>query len=416
MPRLNVYSIVVAAVLSTLFQVDIGRAASADELLVVVNKRMSGAMDIAGYYMKKRNIPENRLVVTSLPLSEVMERDDYDSRLVVPIRKKIEALKGAANIYGLVLIYGVPLKVLPPAPDWDAEDVIRELKIQEQKLRKNVEKTAALESQAKELNNRIQALSGTDQKAAVDSELMLAKVSAYSLASWIENPYFIGFQGKKSGLKKDDILLVSRLDGPDETTVYRLIDDALAAEKTGLKGKAYFDARWPPPKNTKNLNGYALWDASLHRSAEIVAKRMEVKLDAEPALFAEGAAPEAALYCGWYSLGEYIDSFQWMRGAVGYHIASAECTTLKKEESRVWCLQMLKHGAAATIGPVYEPYVQAFPLPELFFAALTEGYMNLGESYLISLPYISWQMVLVGDPLYRPFSPLPEQQTKKPHQ
>lgn len=66
---------------------------------------------------------------------------------------------------------------------------------------------------------------------------------------------------------------------------------------------------------------------------------------------------------------------------------------------------MLKHGVAATIGPVYEPYVQGFPLPELFFGALTEGYMNLGESYLISLPYISWQMVLIGDPLYRPFKP-----------
>jgi hypothetical protein len=77
---------------------------------------------------------------------------------------------------------------------------------------------------------------------------------------------------------------------------------------------------------------------------------------------------------------------------------------------------MLKHGAAATIGPVYEPYVQAFPLPELFFAALTEGYMNLGESYLVSLPYISWQMVLVGDPLYRPFLPLQEKQPEKTHQ
>jgi hypothetical protein len=34
----------------------------------------------------------------------------------------------------------------------------------------------------------------------------------------------------------------------------------------------------------------------------------------------------------------------------------------------------------------------------------------------VSLPYISWQMVLVGDPLYRPFSPLPEKQTEKTHQ
>ena len=60
---------------------------------------------------------------------------------------------------------------------------------------------------------------------------------------------------------------------------------------------------------------------------------------------------------------------------------------------------------AATIGPVYEPYVQAFPLPDIFFNALTEGYLCLGEAYLVSLPFLSWQMVLIGDPLYKPFAP-----------
>jgi uncharacterized protein (TIGR03790 family) len=253
-----------------------------------------------------------------------MERDEYDDKLVLPIRKKIAALQGYANIYGMVLIYGVPLKVQPPAPDWEVEDVMRELTLQEQRLRKKLEKTIEHESLAKELRDRIQTLAGTDKRASVDSELMLAKMSGYSLANWIENPYFIGFQGKESSLKKGDVLLVSRLDGPDEATVYRLIDDALAAEKSGLKGKAYFDARWPLPEKKEKLNGYALWDASLHRSAEIVEKRMEVRLDAEPELFAEGSAPEAALYCGWYSLGIYVDSFQWVRGAVGFHIASAE--------------------------------------------------------------------------------------------
>lgn len=79
---------------------------------------------------------------------------------------------------------------------------------------------------------------------------------------------------------------------------------------------------------------------------------------------------------------------------------------MRKENTKVWCPNMLRDGVAATIGPVYEPYVSGFPLPEIFFDALTEGYMNLGESYLISLPYISWQMILVGDPLYRPFLPI----------
>ena len=66
---------------------------------------------------------------------------------------------------------------------------------------------------------------------------------------------------------------------------------------------------------------------------------------------------------------------------------------------------MVEEGVAATVGPVYEPYVQAFPMPDIFFSKLTEGYLTLGEVYLISLPFLSWQMVLIGDPLYQPFFP-----------
>jgi uncharacterized protein (TIGR03790 family) len=62
---------------------------------------------------------------------------------------------------------------------------------------------------------------------------------------------------------------------------------------------------------------------------------------------------------------------------------------------------MIDNGIAATIGPVGEPYVQSFPVPEVFFAYLLKGGLSLAESYLLSVPYISWKMVLVGDPMYR---------------
>ena len=62
---------------------------------------------------------------------------------------------------------------------------------------------------------------------------------------------------------------------------------------------------------------------------------------------------------------------------------------------------MLDNGIAATVGPVGEPYFQSFPMPEIFFDFLTQGQLTLAESYLVSLPYLSWKQVLVGDPLYR---------------
>lgn len=198
--------------------------------------------------------------------------------------------------------------------------------------------------------------------------------------------------------------MVSRLDGPSEKIVKRIIDDSIKAEEKGLKGAAYFDARWPDPGD-KKLSGYAFYDQSIYRAADRVKKSalMPVKVETTKELFPPGARLGAALYCGWYSLARYVDAFVWSPGAVGYHIASSECTTLKKKNSRVWCKMMLEKGVAATIGPVGEPYVQAFPVPEIFFGYLVDGYLSLAEIYLISTPYLSWKMVLVGDPLYRPF-------------
>jgi len=76
---------------------------------------------------------------------------------------------------------------------------------------------------------------------------------------------------------------------------------------------------------------------------------------------------------------------------------------LKNKGSQVWCKMMLEKGVAATLGPVAEPYIQAFPMPDLFFPFLVDGRLTLAECYALSNPYWSWQMVLIGDPLYRPF-------------
>lgn len=391
-------------------------AFTAGEVLVVVNKRMSGAGDLAAHYMKVRNIPQENLLQTALTLDEVMTREDYDKRLKKPVRAAIAKRKEAGtNIQAIVLIYGIPLKVAPPELDWRTEDQVRDLRRKQQQIRTSSKDGGSAEQLIKDLGEQVSLLLRTDSRASVDSELMLVKAEKYELSGWIENPYFLGFQNSKSALSKNEVLLVARLDALDERTVHRLIDDSVAAERKGLKGKAYFDARWELSEHAKT-NAYDQWDASLHRAASVVQRRMPVILDTTKDLFPAGSAPDAALYAGWYSLGTYIDSFTWVQGAVGYHIASAECRTLKKAESKVWCVQLLQRGAVATIGPVYEPYVQAFPLPEIFFAAFTEGYMDLGESYLISLPYISWQMVLVGDPLYRPFQPLPLKGGLVPHQ
>ena len=56
-----------------------------------------------------------------------------------------------------------------------------------------------------------------------------------------------------------------------------------------------------------------------------------------------------------------------------------------------------------TLGPVGEPYLDAFPLPTEFFGLLYSGKYSLVEAYYLSKRYLSWKMVLFGDPLYRPW-------------
>lgn len=377
------------------------------EVLVVANSRVQESVEIARYYMAKRSIPETNFLSVQISTQETMSREEYDSGLRDKVLKKLSCLKSQSRIAAIVLVYGIPLKVSPPGMNVYAKEILQEYK----EKRKTIESDKQVsDTERKEdidfLKQKIDRLLRRNSRASVDSELALAKVEEYNLDGWIKNPYFLGFKEETLSLSRDQVLLVSRLDGVDPATVYRIINDTLRAEKKGLTGKAYFDARWPNPSTEKELSGYKRYDLSLHRAALVVEQRMEVILDDKEELFEEKCCPETALYGGWYSLAKYIDSFSWQVGAIGYHIASAECSSLRSTEQSLWCPKMLEQGVAATIGPVYEPYVQGFPLPEIFFSHLVGGNLSLGECYLVSVPYLSWQMVLVGDPLYQPFAPL----------
>ncbi len=388
-----------------LFSLELAHALSPHEILVVANTRMAGSEAIARYYMQQRGIPASHLVNVALSLHENMSRSEYDTVLKAAVLEAL-AKKTSQPITAIVLIYGIPLKVDPPEPTWDERELLRQYQGRHNNLIvESDEKQTGGERLRNELLQNINKLLKTDQRAAVDSELALLKMRQYGLQGWVKNPHFLGFQDVPSDINKDEVLLVSRLDGPNAAVVYRIINDTVAVEKDGLHGKAYFDARWLRSDGADARDGYKRYDLSLHRAADAVRARLPTVLDDKEQLFAEKSCPEAALYCGWYSLGRYIDSFLWQKGSIGYHIASAECSTLRENGSSVWCLRMLEKGVAATIGPVFEPYVQGFPLPEVFFSQLVQG-KSLGEAYLTSLPYVSWQMVLIGDPLYQPFRTL----------
>lgn len=260
---------------------------------------------------------------------------------------------------------------------------------------------------SKWLAEQLAVVDKNETGASFDSELSLVLwPEDYELLRW--QPNYLA--GASTGTPMQSVyptLMVARLDGPSLTVVKRMIDDALAAEKTGLVGKAYLDARGIGKRDQTDAapGSYADYDRALLATAEGLKGRygMDVVLDEKPALFQAGDCPEAALYCGWYSLAKYVDAFEWQPGAVAYHLASGEAKTLHDEDSQVWCKRLLEDGACATLGPVYEPYLVAFPRPNEFFAQLVQGELTLVECYYRTKPYNSWMMTLLGDPLYRPY-------------
>ncbi len=380
------------------------------EVILIANRNVPAGIDLADHYRKRRNIPAGNLLLVSLPDAEDCSREVYEENLLHPLRRFIGSREGQP-VRALALFYGIPLRVAAPAPDRQTRLRLEDLKSTRRQLVRQSRNRTLTAQQRRErelavaaLAQRIRVLEQGDRGAAVDSEIALALIGDYPLDGRLPNPLAAARRGLPPVPERERVLLVSRLDGPRPAIVRRLIDDSLLAEEKGLQGTAYFDARRAFPTE-QNPSAYARYDASLHNAAAVTEKlsRLPVVLDQREALFQPGQAPAAALYCGWYSLGRYVDAFDWRPGAVAYHIASAECTTLKRPDSQVWCKRLLEEGVAATLGPVAEPYVQGFPLPERFFALLLDGYYTLAESYFLTVPYLSWQMILIGDPLYRPF-------------
>ena len=257
------------------------------------------------------------------------------------------------------------------------------------------------------LDSDLARLETNQSEAAVDNELMLLWWGSSPLHRWVWNPLSWRNQADPElvhllppGDRERPVMIVARLDGPTPLVVRRMIDDSAAVEKTGLSGRFYIDARGLRPD--QGLGGY---DQNL-RELSVLARGagLQVTLDNRSEVFRPGQCPDAALYCGWYSLRKYVGAFSFVPGAVGFHIASFEAIDLKKPGETGWCRGLLLDGMAATIGPVAEPYLQSFPLPTDFFGLLLTGRFTLGECYAYSLPFTSWMQMLLGDPLYNPFA------------
>jgi len=259
-----------------------------------------------------------------------------------------------------------------------------------------------LAGRANELEMQTRLLDHRDTGAALDNELMMLWVNDYPKESRLPNPLSINVYNPRAS--QPHVLIVTRLDGSTPQRVLDMINTTLKVEKTGLSGTAYFDAR-----GNHGSNAYAAYDDRIRAAAAYLEKNttLHVVLDDKAALLKAADCPDAALYCGWYSVRNYQDSCQWVPGAVGYHVASFEMVTLHTPGEKGWVVNLLDRGFCGTLGSVAEPYLDAFPLPDQFFPLLLSGIYTQGEVYALTTPQVSWQMSFVGDPLYNPYKAHP---------
>ena len=276
---------------------------------------------------------------------------------------------------------------------------------QREELRALVKQDLGLTEYTRLIAGMIDYLNTDATGAAFDSELACANANFYSRVRSLPNPLHY----KASHTQAPPIFMTMRLDAPKPEQVHEIINQSIKVETDGLTGQIVVDAGGNLSIDPKNAV-YAGFDLTLKRLAAIVQKntQLPLTLDEKPAILPKDSVKEPiAVYCGWYALRNYTPPGKFAPGAVGYHIASFELTTLRGAGANEWCRGMLSDGVVATLGPVNEPYLNAFPPPDEFFPLLLTGKLTLAEVYWKTTPLISWQIAMIGDPLYTPYKAHP---------
>ncbi|HLW36517.1 MAG TPA: TIGR03790 family protein [Chthoniobacterales bacterium] len=353
--------------------------------VVVYNKTAPEAADLARFYAEKRGIAPDHVIGLTCSLAEEITRDEYDSTIANRLREIFKAkqwwttretedhheILTATSIRFVALIRGMPLKIHmmmgEPYPG----------------------------------DKRGGGPVDDRNEASVDSELATLGYFTPQISGAITNPYFKSFKSIDQ-LEEPALLLVCRLDAPTAATVKQMILDSLAAEKNGLWGRAYVDSAHGPSA------GYDVGDKwlsaippELHKVGIPVVFHSPV-----PGIFPEGyPMTDCALYYGWYApniAGPFVRSdFRFVPGAIAMHIHSFSAGTLRDRNAN-WVGPLVSRGAAASIGNVYEPYLQLTTQPDILNDRLLHGF-TFAESAYSATGALSWMGVMVGDPLYRPY-------------
>jgi uncharacterized protein (TIGR03790 family) len=353
---------------------------------VVYNGNDPEAKALADFYCSSRGIDPGRQIMLMAPVTEEISRGDYDATIALPLRREFvdrgywmvtkdmmnRPIVISSSIRYVALIRGIPLKI-KECGEYPGDGKVQPAPV------------------------------GTCNAASVDSELSVLGLFTPQISGLLNNPLHHNASGSIfNPLPPPALLLVGRLDAPTSDAVRRMIDDGIRAEKEGLWGIGYIDMR------SITSAGYIQGDRMIWSAGQAMRRNgIPVLSDDLPETF-QAAFPvtDAAAYYGWYSEnidGPFADAFfRFVPGAFAAHLHSFSATTLRSA-TKGWTGPLLMHGAAASLGNVYEPYLSFTTDLGIMASTLLSG-SNLADAYYNSQPALSWMSILVGDPLYRPYA------------
>lgn len=343
-------------------------AQSPANVLVVVNKSSPLSQQIGNYYVQRRSIPKGNVCALEVTAEETISREVYETQIAAPIAACLKSGNLVDRVLYVVTTLGVPLRITRSS--WGRD---------------------------------------TDA-AAVDSELTLLyedlRGKKPSLAGPLRNPFF-GRRDEPFRHPQFGMYLVTRLAGYDVADVKGMIDRALSAANRGrfvLDLSSSADA----PGND--------W---LRTAAILLPKERVVMDESTTVLYGQR---EVIGYAGWGSNDpnrkRRFLGFQWLPGAIVTEFVSTNGRTFARPPESwnigAWkdkasyfagspqtlTADCIHEGATGASGHVYEPFLQFTPRPDYLLPAYFSG-RNLAESYYLAIPALSWQNIVVGDPLCR---------------
>jgi uncharacterized protein (TIGR03790 family) len=353
------FLIVCLAFTSSLFAVD------ASHVTLVINESSPLSRRIGAFYAEWHKLSPQQICRITSTDNETTTRAKYEAEIATPISNCLRRARRVEDTYYLVLTQGLPIRV---------------------------------QAQSK------------DDGASVDSELALLYLELHGARirreGHIENPFF---RSKDQPFTHPAVplYLVTRLAGYSFEDMKRSVERCRIAKN---QGRVVLDLK---ADNDEDGNSWL-------RNAGIVLPENRVLMDVSPEVVQQ--AKDVISYASWGSNDRGRKSrksgMQWLPGAIATEFVSSNGRTLKMppynwtlgdwKDQRTYfagspqsmILDYVWEGVSGIAGNIDEPFLSTTVRPDLLFPAYLNG-RNLAESFYLALPVLSWQSIIIGDPLCR---------------